>query len=38
LHKVAKAAFDELGVKKLLTAKTLQAVYAELLSVKKKAY
>lgn len=36
MHKVAKAAFDELGVKKLPTAKTLQAVYAELLSEKKK--
>ena len=38
LHKAAKAAFDELSVKKLPTVKTLQAEYAELLSQKKKAY
>lgn len=38
LHKAAKAAFDELGVKKLPTVKTLQAEYADLLSEKKKAY
>ena len=38
LHKAAKTAFDELGVKKLPTVKTLQAEYAELLSGKKKAY
>ena len=38
LHKAAKAAFDELSVKKLHTVKTLQAEYAELLSQKKKAY
>ena len=38
LHNAAKAAFDELGVKKLPTVKTLQAEYAELLSQKKKAY
>ena len=38
LHKAAKAAFDELGVKKLPTVKTLQNEYAELLSQKKKAY
>lgn len=38
LHKAAKAAFDELGVKKLPTVKTLQSEYADLLSEKKKAY
>lgn len=38
LHKAAKAAFDELGIKKLPTVKTLQAEYADLLSGKKKAY
>ena len=38
LHKAAKAAFDELGMKKLPTVKTLQAEYADLLSDKKKAY
>lgn len=38
LHKSAKAAFEELGVKKLPTVKTLQAEYADLLSEKKKAY
>lgn len=38
LHKAAKAAFDKFGVKKLPTVKALQAEYAELLSVKKKAY
>lgn len=38
LHKAAKAVFDELGVKKLPTVKTLQAQYADLLSEKKKAY
>ena len=38
LHKAAKAAFEELGVKKLPTVKTLQAEYADLLSEKKKAY
>ena len=38
LHKAAKAAFDELGVKKLPTVKTLQAEYDELLLQKKKAY
>lgn len=38
LHKAAKVAFDELGVKKLPTVKTLQAEYADLLSEKKKAY
>lgn len=38
LHKAAKAAFDELGVKKLPTVKTLQSEYTDLLSQKKKAY
>lgn len=38
LHKAAKTAFDELGVKKLPTVKTLQAEYMDLLSEKKKAY
>ena len=38
LHKAAKKAFDELGVKKLPTIKSLQAEYAALLEQKKKAY
>ena len=38
LHKAAKAAFDEFGVKKLATVKTLQSEYDELLLQKKKAY
>jgi len=38
LHKAAKAALDELDVKKLPTVKTLQAEYADLLSEKKKTY
>ena len=38
LHKAAKAAFDELGLKKLPTVKALQTEYAELLVSKKKAY
>jgi len=38
LHKAAKKAFDELGVKKLPTVKSLQAEYAELLAEKKNAY
>jgi hypothetical protein len=38
LHKAAKKAFDELGVKKLPTFKSLQAEYAELLAEKKDAY
>lgn len=38
LHKAAKKAFDELGVKKLPTIKMLQAEYAELLAQKKKDY
>jgi len=38
LHKAAKHAFDDLGVKKLPTVKSLQVEYAELLSAKKTAY
>lgn len=38
LHKVAKRAFDELGVKKLPTVKSLQIEYAALLAEKKAAY
>ena len=38
LHKAAKAAFDELGVKKLPTVKVLQEEYSELLAQKNKAY
>ena len=38
LHKAAKKAFDELGVKKLPTVKSLQAEYAMLLPKKKAAY
>ena len=38
LHKAAKKAFDELGLKKLPTVKGSQAEYAELLTQKKSAY
>ena len=38
LHKAAKKAFDELGVTKLPTVRSLQAEYAELLGKKKAAY
>lgn len=38
LHKAAKKAFNELGVKKLPTVKSLQAKYAALLAEKKIAY
>lgn len=38
LHKAAKQAFEDLGVKKLPTIKSLQAEYAQLLEGKKKAY
>ena len=38
LHKAAKKAFDELGVKKLPSVKGLQEEYAKLLSEKKAAY
>ena len=38
LHKAAKQAFDDLGLKKLPTVKSLQAEYSELLAQKKAAY
>ena len=38
LHKAAKEAFDELGVKKIPKVKELNAEYAELMSGKKAAY
>ena len=38
LHQAAKNAFEDLGVKKLPTVKSLQAEYAQLLDDKKKAY
>jgi hypothetical protein len=38
LHRTAKKAFNELGMKKLPTVKSLQAEYAQLLSAKKAAY
>ena len=38
LHKAAKKAFDDLGVKKLPTVKALQTEYAALLKEKKAAY
>ena len=38
LHKAAKAAFNEAGLKKLPKVKTLNAEYAELLTQKKAAY
>ena len=38
LHKAAKKAFDESGMTKLPTVKSLQAEYAELLTKKKAAY
>jgi len=38
IHKAAKKAFDELGVKKLPTVKSLQVEFAELLTEKKEAY
>lgn len=38
LHKAAKKAFDELGVKKLPTVKSLQVEYAALLTEKKTLY
>ena len=36
--KAAKKAFDELGVKKLPTVKSLQVEFADLLTAKKEAY
>ena len=38
LHKAAKAAFDETGLKKLPKVKALNAEYSELLTQKKAAY
>lgn len=38
IHKAAKKAFDELGLKKLPTVKSLQTEYAALLTEKKEAY
>ena len=38
LHRAAKKAFDELGVKKLPTVRCLQDEYAKLLAEKKAAY
>ena len=38
IHKAAKKAFDELGVKKLPTIKSLQVEFSDLLSAKKEAY
>jgi len=38
IHKAAKKAFDEMGVKKLPTVKSLQVEFAELLSAKKETY
>lgn len=38
LHKAAKKAFDDMGVKKLPTVKELQGEYAKLLAEKKSAY
>jgi len=38
IHKAAKKAFDEFGVKKLPTVKSLQVEFADLLTAKKEAY
>ena len=38
IHKAAKAAFDELGVRKLPREKNLSVEYAEVLAAKKQAY
>ncbi len=38
IHRAAKKAFDELGVKKLPTIKSLQVEFAEQLKAKKEAY
>ena len=38
IHKAAKKAFDEMGVKKLPTVKSLQVEFADLLTAKKEAY
>ncbi len=38
IHKAAKKAFDEMGVKKRPTVKSLQVEFADLLTAKKEAY
>ena len=38
VHRAAKKAFDELGVKKLPTIKSLQIEFAEQLTAKKESY
>ena len=38
MHKTAKKAFDDLGLKKLPTVRSLQAEYTELLTQKKASY
>ena len=38
IHKMAKAAFDELGVEKLPRVKDLSIEYAEVLTAKKQTY
>ena len=38
IHKAAKKAFDEMGVKKLPTIKSLQVEFSDLLTAKKEAY
>ena len=38
IHKAAKKAFDDLGLKKLPTVKSLKAEYAEMLAEKKSLY
>ena len=38
LHKAAKKAFDDMGLKKLPTVKSLQAEYASLMAEKKNLY
>ena len=38
LHKAAKKAFDDMGIKKLPTVKSIQAEYSGLLAEKKKLY
>jgi hypothetical protein len=38
IHKAAKDAFDELGIKKLPSVKSLKAEYAELMAKEKAAY
>lgn len=38
IHKAAKKAFDEMGVKKLPTIRSLQVEFADLLTAKKEVY